>query len=282
MFPKRSTSDHWMHRNKSRRWFVLVCRSLLAFVALASEMPLALALDSTTLEEGSQRGGKNVELKPQLEDLAKVSKSKTPEAVAAVMTRSLQDLKQSGIESRALREGDLCPDFALPDVHGRIVHLKELIKKGPAVIAFYRGGWCPYCSLTLRALEQSLSTIRENGGQLVAISPQKPDESLTTAEKDELTFDVLSDEGNQTARAFGLVFELPQGLVAVYKNFGIDLQKVNGSEKNELPVAATYVVDTAGKIRYAFVDADYKKRAEPSEIVKVLRQLSIVEAAKGQ
>jgi peroxiredoxin len=117
-----------------------------------------------------------------------------------------------------------------------------------------------------------ISEIKSLGATLVAVSPQVPEKSLATAEENKLSFEVLSDVGNKVARQFGLVFSLPERLRTIYKQFGADVAAANGDERYELPLAATYVIDVDGIIRYAFVDTDYAKRLEPEEIVKILKQ----------
>lgn len=219
-----------------------------------------------------------MDLKTQIETLSEEMKSKIPEGAAVVMTRALSELKSSGLENESLKKGAKCPEFSLPNAQGKMVSVTELLRQGPVVLVFYRGGWCPYCNLTLRALQKSLDAIRGNGAQLVAISPQEPDQSLSTAEKNDLTFEVLSDVQNKVAKSFGLVFKLPNDLVKLYGEFGIDLKKANGDDRNELPLAATFVVAKNGTIEHAFVDADYKKRMEPAEIVSVLKKLAVATA----
>jgi len=221
-----------------------------------------------------------MDLRTQIERLSVEMKSKLPESASAVMTRALNELKASELDKTALKPGDKCPDFTLPNVHGLDVTLKHLLKHGPVVLVFYRGGWCPYCNLTLRALQQSLGEISEAGAQLVAVSPQKPDQSLSTVEKDQLSFEVLSDRHNNVAKSFGLVFKLSSDLISLYGELGIDLKMANGDEHNELPLAATYIVWTDGIIAHAFVDVDYKHRMEPNEIVAVVKKLFIAEAAR--
>lgn len=226
----------------------------------------------------SQQGGQQIMgLKEQLEELAAQSKTNIPEPAAVVMRQSLEDLKQSGIVNQALKEGERAPDFALTNATGKTVRLKQLLNKGPVVVSFYRGGWCPYCNLTLRALEKSLPEIQAEGATLVAISPELPNGSLSTVEKDRLTFEVLSDSGNKVARQFGIVYQLSPELVKLYQGFGINLAESNGDGSNELPLAATFVISTNGTIAYAFADADYKKRMEPSDTVAVLKRI----ASKG-
>jgi peroxiredoxin len=213
-------------------------------------------------------------LKEQLDDLAERSKAKMPEATLAVMKNSLDQIQQTGVVDHALKVGQRAPDFALPDARNNNVSLNKILAKGPAVISFYRGGWCPYCNLTLHALQASLPQIEATGATLLAISPQVPDQSLSTVEKDALAFAVLSDVGNKVAKKFGIAYQLPDDLAKVTKGFGVDLAKYNGDQSNELPLSATYIVKQDGTIAYAFVDVDFKKRMEPSEIVNVLRDIT--------
>jgi len=240
----------------------------------------AHAAESKRTVDTSADSEGNMDLKTQIEMLSEDMKSKIPDEAAAVMAHALRELKNSELEKASLKKGAKCPEFSLPNVHGKMVSINELLRQGPVVLVFYRGGWCPYCNLTLRALQKSLDAIREAGAQLIAVSPQEPDESLSTAEKDELTYDVLSDRHNKVAKSFGLVFKLPSDLVKLYGEFGIDLKKANGDDENELPLAATFVVGKSGTIEHAFVDADYKKRMEPGEIVSVLKKLAVATSGK--
>ena len=148
--------------------------------------------------------------------------------------------------------------------------LSGLLNRGPIVLSFYRGAWCPYCNLELRALQESLPGIEAAGGQMVAISPQLPDNSLSTAEDRELSYEVLSDVGNHTARKYGLVFTLKKELRPIYKEWGADIISVNGDDSFELPVPATFVINNNGIITYSFVDADYTNRLEPAKIIEAL------------
>lgn len=199
------------------------------------------------------------------------NRSRMPEEAKAVMDQATADLQQSDIVNRALAKGDAIPAFELPNALGQTVSSQTLLAAGPLVISFYRGGWCPYCNLELRALQQALPEIQAAGATLVAISPEAPDNSLSTIEKQDLTFEVLSDRGNQLARQFGLVFALPESLRPIYAAFGIDLPAYNGDTTFELPVPATYVVDTSGKIIHSFVDVDYTQRLAPEVIVEALK-----------
>lgn len=193
----------------------------------------------------------------------------------AIMAKATEELVRSGIAKKSLKEGDKAPEFTLPNAVGKSVELQDLLKQGAVVISFYRGQWCPYCNLELRSLQQALPAIEEQGATLVTISPQTPDNSLSTAEKNELTFEVLSDAGNAVAKQFGLVFQLPAELRPIYEGFGIDLQAHNGDETFELPIPATYVVAPDGTVARAFVDPDYTKRLDPEEIIAALKSLQV-------
>lgn len=198
-----------------------------------------------------------------------------PAETLALFDQATDDLVQSGIVDRSLTVGEKAPDFALPNAVGETVRLHDLLARGPVVISFYRGEWCPYCNLELRALEQALPEITALGATLVAISPQTPDHSLSTAEKLNLSFQVLSDDGNQAARAFGLVFQVPEALRSVYESRGIDLPAHNGDASFALPIPATYVLDADGAVRLAFADPDYTTRLEPAEVMTALRTLTV-------
>src|SRR5262249_51865316 len=137
-------------------------------------------------------------------------------------------LVESGLAERALPVGAHAPDFVLPDATGRSVESRRLLADGPLVIKFYRGAWCPYCNLGLRACQRHLPELRALGAALVAISPQTPDASLTLAEKHALGFSVLSDLGNRVARQFGIVFTLDNSMRAVLEGFGVRLPEYNG------------------------------------------------------
>jgi peroxiredoxin len=191
-----------------------------------------------------------------------------------VLDRATEELIASGLKDSALKEGDRVADFILPDAHGAPVRLQSLLETGPVVISFYRGGWCPYCNIELRGLERSLAEIKALGASLVGVSPQLPDNSLSTEEKNHLTFPVLSDVGNVIARRFGIVFKLPDDLLDTYEAFNHGLADMNGEEgAAELPMPATYVLDRSGVIRLAFIEEDYTKRLDPQTILEALREL---------
>jgi peroxiredoxin len=189
-----------------------------------------------------------------------------PQRVATMETATEQ-LRATGIESTALKAGDAAPDLTLPNALGHNVTLSTLWRERPLIIVFYRGGWCPYCNLELRAWQQTLAKVNTLGARVVAISPQTPDNSLTTAEKNALAFDVLSDSSLEAARGFGVAFDLSPELIELYSGVGNDLPVLNGNGRWTLPVPATFVIDTHGVIVYADIDVDYRNRAEPDEVL---------------
>ena len=212
-------------------------------------------------------------LAEQLENQLTQVRAKISGDTRDIMEQATTDLINSGITEQTLQVGDTIPPISLPNALGKTVNIQDLLTEGALVISFYRGQWCPYCNLELRALQQALPEFKALGASLVAISPQTPDNSLSTTEKNELSFEVLSDVGNQVARQLGLVFQIPEQLRPIYQNFGIDLPEHNGDETFELPIAATYVINRDGKVVYAFVNPDYTQRAEPADILAAVADL---------
>jgi peroxiredoxin len=206
-----------------------------------------------------------------------MEKKNTPSAKSNPETRKIYEagivaVRESGVVEKAVQVGQKVPDFTLKNAKGEAVMLSELLKAGPVVLTWYRGGWCPYCNITLAAMQKVLPEIKEAGAQLVALTPELPDKSLSTREKNGLTFEVLTDLNHGVAKAYGVAFELTPEVAAKYQEH-FDLLEFNGKEAgdNVLPLAATYVIDQAGVVRWGFLDADYRKRAEPAEVVAFLK-----------
>jgi len=198
---------------------------------------------------------------------------RAPAPRVAMMEAATAHLKSTGIESIALKVGDRSPSLSLPDAMGERVHVDRLLEQGPVVAIFYRGGWCPYCNLELRAWQAHLAELHSLGATLVAISPQTPDNSLSTAEKNALAFPVLSDSDLAAAHGFGIAFTLPPELVELYGSVGNNLPELNGNGQWVLPVPATFVIDRSGVIQFAHVEADYRERAEPDDVLAVIREM---------
>ena len=208
----------------------------------------------------------------QLAAMSAKGKERMPPEMVQIFAEGIQEVSDTGIVDAALNVGDQAGDATLPNAQGEEEKLSDLWAQGPVVIVWYRGGWCPYCNMQLHAMQEALPAIKAAGATLVAITPETPDNSLSTSEKNELEFTVLSDVGNELAKKYGVVFKLPEKVSPLYKQM-IDLEKYNGNDSDELPLAATYVIDNTGKIRYAFLDADYTKRAEPVDVVEALQAL---------
>ena len=214
-------------------------------------------------------------LKEQLAEYRAGWFKRVPVERQAVMERHINAVRD-GLAKTALKAGDRAPPVVLTNAKGAIVDIKSLLGRGPVIVTFYRGGWCPYCNLELRAFQQILPEIKAAGASLVAISPEKPDDTLSTAEKNALDFEVLSDVGQKVGRAFGLVYSFSDELKWAYREFGLDIPGKNGADEWALPISATYVIGQDGQIIYAYTDADYRDRAEPAEVLKVLKKAAVV------
>jgi peroxiredoxin len=212
-------------------------------------------------------------LASDLAAFAAALREQAPAAVLEAIEKSTELLVQSGLADRAQRRGDRAPDFLLRDAVGDLVDSRNLRSRGPVVLCFYRGAWCPYCNLELRAWQQHLPELQRLGATLVAISPQTPDASLTLAEKHSLTYPVLSDRANAIARSYGIVFTVDDGMRAILEGFGVRLPEYNGDSSYELPVPATYLVASDATIVGAWIDVDYRRRGEPSAVLARLREL---------
>ncbi|MGR3277931.1 peroxiredoxin-like family protein [Acaryochloris marina NIES-2412] len=202
-------------------------------------------------------------LATELQAVTENVRQKAPENVFSTMEAATAKLAATGITDQALQPGQTMPDFELPDATGKLVSSSEFRTQGLLLISFYRGNWCPYCNLELQALQAHLDKITAQGATLVAISPEAPDQSLTTQEKFDLKFPVLTDIGNKVARQFGLVFTLDESLRPIYESFGIDVPTHNGDQSFELPIPATYLIAADGTVLNRFIDVDYRERLAP-------------------
>jgi peroxiredoxin len=209
-------------------------------------------------------------------ELAKVNENfmkVAPKDIIDLFKRQAEKLAHKEIGKTALKLGDKLPDFELENSIGEKINSYDLLSNGPLVISFYRGKWCPYCNLEIQAYQEVLPEIRDLGAQLVGISPELPDNSMSLVEKYSLKFEILSDIDNKLANKFGLTYYVEKELQEAYKNLGIDLVSSQGNSNYELPVPATYVVNSNGTIVLAFIDTDYTKRLDPSEVIETLKEL---------
>lgn len=225
--------------------------------------------EKTEIMENDQQS-----LKALLDEKKNAFEQKADDAKKKDYREGIEAVRQSGILESAYNVGDTAPNFRLKNAIGEMVELKDMLQKGPVVLTWYRGGWCPYCNITLHQLQEELPNFKANGANLIALTPELPDKSMSTSEKHNLEFEVLSDVGNKVAREYGIVFKLIDKVAERY-NASFGLADYNGNDSNELPLAATYVIAQDGKIIYAFLDADYRNRAEPSEITNILKKASM-------
>jgi len=194
--------------------------------------------------------------------------------------RGVQSPGQStkpSLHTERLGVGDTMPGFTLPtpispDDSGSIT-LDAALARGPVVLTFFRGSWCPYCRGELSGIQDNLARLRELGASVVAISPERPASAIRMGKDAEIGFTVAHDENNAFARRLGLVFELDDRTIEKYKQYGIVVPRANGTDSWELPVPATYVIDRGGIVRYVYDDEDYKKRAQPNDIIRALEQI---------
>lgn len=174
----------------------------------------------------------------------------------------------------AIQIGQKAPSFNLPSAQGDLITSEQLLDKGPIVITFYRGNWCPYCNIQLRALQARLDEIHALGATLVAISPQVPDGSLTTDEISNMEFTVLSDQDAKVASQYGVAWEVPAFLMEHMRvDRNLDLEKINNGNASILPIPATFLIDTEGIVTWNYVNVDYRTRSEPNEIIEALKRL---------
>jgi peroxiredoxin len=224
---------------------------------------------------GARDRGAALPLQEKLDAFTAEFETKTaPAEVVAALRRSTADLIASGLAARALAAGARAPAFSLPNSHGVLLKSADLLVRGPMVLTFQRGSWCPYCTMDMQAVEAAARQIRALGASVLAISPQSEPNSRKFEEDNDLSFSILRDQGNVVAHQFGLRYRVSQDVIAVYKGFGNDLAAGNGEDSLTLPLPARYVIGRDGIIAYAEVNADYTRRPDPREWLPVLGSLS--------
>lgn len=193
--------------------------------------------------------------------------------VADAYERMIATLVARGVADRALAAGDVAPPFALPSAEGRFIHSADLLAAGPLVLSFYRGSWCFYCESELTALRDAHAEIVAAGGRVVAVAGEAGGRGAATRRDFGLPFEVLCDIDLGLSLSFGLVFHVESEVRAIYEEVGFDLARFNGNDSWFLPIPATYVIATNGRIAAAHVDPDFRRRMEPADIVTALRAL---------
>ena len=219
-------------------------------------------------------------LQDALDELALQMKNALPTEVLEAFEIAIEQTREAGL-NKGVSVGTKAPDFTLTSTDGKQITLSKELEKGPVVLVFYRGVWCPFCNLELRAYEQIIDEIEAVNGGVIAISPQTAEYSSAIQEKHGLRFPVVSDVQNQTAKKYELTSQMSEKLKQIYQSIEISLDVFNGDDSWELPLPATYVIDREGIIRFASVDADYKKRVEPGEVLRLLKALQRDTWARG-
>src|ERR1700739_4661157 len=196
----------------------------------------------------------------------------------ALMDHHVAHLAATGIDRSAKQVGDRPPAIRPRDQHGDSFDVATLLAKGPVVVTFYRGGWCPFCNLELKAYQAVLPRIAAVGAGLVAISPEKPGDAVSTAEKNALSFPVHSDVGHAAGKAFGVVYAFTDDVRQVYDGFKLDIPSKNGTPDDwSLPLSATYVIGADGVILFADTRGDYRERTDPEDVLRVLEHRAAAE-----
>jgi peroxiredoxin len=197
----------------------------------------------------------------------------TPVDVQAEIFRMIREQQQSGVVY-GLQEGQKAKDFTLNNSVGVNVNLFEQLSNGPVVLTFYRGGWCPFCNIQLRAYQNILPEIEALGGQLIAVSPQSPDNTLSQQEKEDLRFQVLSDTNGLVGAFYNVLYDVPLYIQEIMTNqFNLNLAEYNATNRWILPIPSTFMIDESGVIRSAYVNPDFMKRLEPQDILDQLKKL---------
>jgi peroxiredoxin len=231
---------------------------------------------STKEDTTTEKNMKSEKTQRPLEDELTARKAKSDQSPDSekkrIYAEGIAAVEKSGVLKNALQVGDKAKNFSLSNATGKTVHLYDELKNGPVILTWYRGGWCPYCNIALHHMQEALPEFKQYGARLIALTPELPDKTITTKEKNELEFEVLSDLDNKVAREYKVLFILTDEVANIYQNnFG--LSDYNGNTNGELPLAATYIIDQKGTIRYAFLDADYRNRAEPQDLVDFLKEM---------
>ena len=211
-------------------------------------------------------------LQARLDEKKAAFAQQAPAELRDTFERGVAEVRDSGVTDNMLKVGAQAPAFSLPNGENEQVELATLLQDGPVVLVWYRGGWCPYCVIQLNAYQELLPEFAKLRATVVGIAPERPVKVRETAATNNLTFTLLSDKGNRVATEYGLTYTLPEAVQAAFKG-RIDFEDYNGDTSAQLPLSATFVIDADGTVRFAEADADYKKRAEPADVIAVLRDL---------
>ena len=212
-------------------------------------------------------------LQNELTALSCLVREETSPRLLEVLDHFTATLREQNVRARSPKVGDTIEDVPLDMPHRGRVSLYTLLDEGPVVLNFYRGGWCPYCNLELRALHHVRPEVERQGAQLIAVTPERPENIALTVRKNGIDFPVVHDLNSEVARQFGLAVCLPEPLKALYRSLGLNLTARNSDIIVRLPMPAIYLIGIDHTIQYAFVDEDYTQRAEPDEVLTALRYI---------
>lgn len=209
-------------------------------------------------------------LKEELDQRRLMMRRFVPAATQAINDRAVEEFRQAQLAQKALKVGDRAPEFALPDVNGNPVSSAELLSKGPLIVTFLRGRWCPFCCATVEAWQAMLPQVELKGATLVAVSPMTFKQADFMRDQHKLLFPILSDERNKVAAQFGVAYNVSRYQQELFSTVFINLPFINGEDSWTLPLPATFVIGQDGVIKYAWADEDYTLRAEPVDVLQVL------------
>ena len=220
-------------------------------------------------------------LQPQLDNITTQTRALVQPERLAITDNSVQDLLDSGLESRILPVGATAPAFALPDaINGKLIRSSDLLAVGPLIITFFRGRWCPYCMTELEAWQAAFPAVRERGALLVAISPQLARQNDFTVQQHHLTFPLLTDAGSRLATQFGIAYTVPPEMQNHYRSILINIPFINGTQLAldgsddtwRLPLPATIVLSQSNQVLFAEAHADHRVRPDPQDVLAVLEK----------
>ena len=220
-------------------------------------------------------------LQPQLDNITTQTRALVQPERLAITDNSVQDLLDSGLESRILPVGATAPAFALPDaINGKLIRSSDLLAVGPLIITFFRGRWCPYCMTELEAWQAAFPAVRERGALLVAISPQLARQNDFTVQQHHLTFPLLTDAGSRLATQFGIAYTVPPEMQNHYRSILINIPFINGTQLAldgsddtwRLPLPATFVLSQSNQVLFAEAHADHRVRPDPQDVLAVLEK----------
>jgi peroxiredoxin len=188
----------------------------------------------------------------------------------ALYAKQTSAIEASGIPYSCLKQKSKAPDFTVKNAKGKVINLLSELEGGPVILIWYQGGWNTYCNVTLRYFQAYFAEFKKYGATIIAFTPEIPEKIAITKTKNKISYELLHDKDNLIAKKYGISFTL---LDTVNTDFEtrFQLSKFNGNTKGELPLAATYLINTNGKIIYAFIDSDYRKRGEPVDMLRALK-----------